>query len=154
MMKKTYNPHYTMRQIIISAVAALMAILSVMPASAQNQSKANQEELLAKRIEMLTAELGLGEDSAAEFEQIYRAYRKDIRMVATNKKSRVKPENITNENAIEYLQAKFMNNIAMTTVKQNYINEFLRVLTPVQIEKMYRIDDKIANEARKILRQR
>jgi hypothetical protein len=71
-----------------------------------------------------------------------------------NKEARTRKDQITNENALKVLSARLSNNILTSTVKQRYIYLFAEVVEPLQVMKLYKVDDKISREARKIMKYR
>ena len=84
------------------------------------------------------------------FEPVYREYRKALGRVS-DKSARIKKDELTNENALKVMAVRLSNTINTTSVKQKYLFIFAEVIEPLQIEKLYRIDDRISKEARKIV---
>ncbi|MBQ7856567.1 MAG: hypothetical protein IJ348_05570 [Alistipes sp.] len=117
-------------------------------------AKAKAEELMQVRLQMIKGELGLSDEQAAAFEPVYREYRKTISRVCDNKSARVKKEDLTNENALKVVSARLYNQLNTTSVKQKYLLVFAEVIEPLQIEKLYRVDDRLAKEARKVMQYR
>lgn len=117
----------------------------------KSANKAKAEELFNTRLQMLKDELKLTDAQFVAFEPVYREYRKSIQRVADSKSVRVKKEDITNANAMKIAATRLSNTINTSSVKQKYLWIFAEVIEPVQIEKLYRIDDRIAKEARKIV---
>jgi CBS-domain-containing membrane protein len=114
-------------------------------------SKARREQVMQTRLQMLQEELNLTEAQYAKFEPIYRAYLKEVLRVS-NRDARVKKEELTNENALKVISARLANQITNATVKQRYLLIFAEVIEPLQIEKLYRVDHRIAREAHKIVK--
>jgi hypothetical protein len=114
-------------------------------------SKARREQVMQTRLQMLQEELKLTEAQYAKFEPIYRAYLKEVLRVS-NRDARVKKEELTNENALKVISARLANQITNATVKQRYLLIFAEVIEPLQIEKLYRVDHRIAREAHKIVK--
>ena len=118
-------------------------------------AKAKREQLMQTRLELLKTELGLNDEQLAKFDPVYRNYRHEIhRATSSNKDARIKKENITNENALKVVSARLANQIITATVKQRYLMVFAEVIEPLQVMKLYRVDDKVAREARKIMKYR
>ena len=117
------------------------------------EAKAKREQLMQLRVDMLRDELKLTPEQVAKFDPIYRNYRKEIQRMR-NRDANVKKENLTNENALKVISARLANTITTATVKQRYLLIFAEVIEPLQIEKLYRVDDRIAREARKIVKYR
>ena len=104
---------------------------------------------------MLKTELQLNDEQSAKFEPIYRRYRGEIqRVTGSNKEARIKKEQITNENALKVVSARLANNILTSTVKQRYIMLFADVIEPLQVMKLYNVDEKVSREASKIMKYR
>lgn len=144
-----------MKKLLYLTVIAIAALI-YQDANAQQQKptkeeiKAHSEQLMQVRLQMLKEELNLTEAQAAAFEPVYREYRKMIQRVVDNKGARVKREDITNENALQVVATRLSNTINSTSIKQKYLLVFAKVIEPVQIAKLYRIDDKIARDAHKV----
>lgn len=144
---------------IISIVITIIAMMFVQDVFAQakpqpDADKAKKEQLMQTRLGMLKDELKLTDAQAAKFEPIYREYRKEMSRVVDNKVARTKKEEMTNDNALKVIATRLSNTINTSSLKQRYIYIFAEVLEPLQIEKLYRIDDRIAKEARKVVQYR
>lgn len=141
---------------IVVTIIAMMFVQDVF-AQAKPQSdadKAKKEQLMQTRLGMLKDELKLTDAQAVKFEPIYREYRKEMSKVVDNKIARTKKEEMTNDNALKVVATRLSNTINTSSLKQRYIYIFAEVLEPLQIEKLYRIDDRIAKEARKVAQYR
>lgn len=144
---------------MISIVITIIATMFVQDAFAQakpqsDADKAKKEQLMQTRLGMLKDELKLTDAQAAKFEPIYREYRKEMSRVVDNKTARTKKEEMTNDNALKVIATRLSNTINTSSLKQRYIYIFAEVLEPLQIEQLYRIDDRIAKEARKVVQYR
>ena len=139
-------------------VVAIFAVVSLFVANATAQTakvekvdKAVLEQIMNTRLEMLKNELKLTDAQYTAFEPVYREYRKVLQRVTDNKSARVKKDGLTNENALKVVAARLSNTINTSSVKQKYLFIFAEVIEPLQIEKLYRIDERISKEARKIV---
>lgn len=144
---------------MISIVVTIIAMMFVQDVFAQakpqtDADKAKKEQLMQTRLGMLKDELKLTDAQAVKFEPIYREYRKEMSRVVDNKTARTKKEEMTNDNALKVIATRLSNTINTSSLKQRYIYIFAEVLEPLQIEKLYRIDDRIAKEARKVVQYR
>lgn len=144
---------------MISIVITIIAMMFVQDVFAQakpqsDADKAKKEQLMQTRLGMLKDELKLTDAQTAKFEPIYREYRKEMSRVVDNKTARTKKEEMTNDNALKVIATRLSNTINTSSLKQRYIYIFAEVLEPLQIEKLYRIDDRIAKEARKVVQYR
>lgn len=135
---------------------ALIAIFA-QDVNAQSKSEVSKEEakvkseaLMNTRLEMIKDELQLTDAQFAAFDPVYREYRKAVGRVS-DKGARVKKEDLTNENVLKVMSIRLSNTINTASVKQKYLWIFAEIIEPMQIEKLYRIDDRIAREARKIV---
>ena len=129
-------------------------ILVLKPQMTEEQraaSKARREQLMQTRLQMLKEELKLTDEQLVKFDPIYREFRKEVQRV-TNRDSRVKKEDLTNENALKVISARLANQVTTATVKQRYLLIFAEVIEPLQIEKLYRVDQRISREAHKIVK--
>lgn len=145
-----------MKKMIYVVLFALMAIFA-QDVNAQSKSEVSKEEakvkseaLMNTRLGMIKDELQLTDEQYAAFEPVYREYRKVLGRVS-DKGARVKKEELTNENVLKVMSIRLSNTINTASVKQKYLWIFAEIIEPMQIEKLYRIDDRIAREARKIV---
>ena len=145
-----------MKKMIYVVLFAIMAIFAqdVMAQPKRGvvneEAKAKSEALMNTRIQMIKDELQLTDAQFAAFEPVYREYRKAVGRVS-DKAARVKKEDLTNENVLKVMSIRLSNTINTASVKQKYLWIFAEIIEPMQIEKLYRIDDRIAKEARKIV---
>ena len=145
-----------MKKMIYVVLFALMAIFA-QDVNAQSKSEVSKEEakvkseaLMNTRLGMIKDELQLTDAQFAAFEPVYREYRKAVGRVS-DKGARVKKEDLTDENVLKVMSIRLSNTINTASVKQKYLWIFAEIIEPMQIEKLYRIDDRIAREARKIV---
>ena len=145
-----------MKKMIYVVLFAIMAIFAqdVMAQPKKGvvneEAKAKAEALMNTRIQMIKDELQLTDAQFAAFEPVYREYRKAVGRVS-DKAARVKKEDLTNENVLKVMSIRLSNTINTASVKQKYLWIFAEIIEPMQIEKLYRIDDRVAKEARKIV---
>ena len=66
----------------------------------------------------------------------------------------MKKDQITNENALVVVSARLANDIFTSSLKQRYLLLFADVIEPLQVMKLYRVDEKISREAHKVLKAR
>ena len=119
------------------------------------QAKEKREQLMQTRLELLKEELNLTSEQFAKFDPVYRKFRQEIqRVTSTNKEARMKKELVTNDNALMVVSARLANQILTSTVKQRYLWIFAEVIQPLQIMKLYRVDEKVSREASKIMKYR
>ena len=142
-----------MKKIIFVAMFAfaLLFVVDVTAQTAEKTGKAIAEQTMDTRLKMLKDELKLTDAQYLAFEPVYREYRKILGRVTDHKLARTKREELTNENALKVVSARLSNTINTSSVKQKYLFIFAEVIEPFQIEKLYRIDDRISKEARKIV---
>ena len=142
-----------MKKIILVAMFAfaLLFVVDVTAQTAEKAGKAIAEQTMDTRLKMLKDELKLTDAQYLAFEPVYREYRKILGRVTDHKLARTKREELTNENALKVVSARLSNTINTSSVKQKYLFIFAEVIEPLQIEKLYRIDDRISKEARKIV---
>ncbi len=151
-----------MRKILVLMVA--LATMFAQDAFAQKPqkseeqktaAKAKREQMMQTRLELLKTELALSDEQLVKFDPVYRKYRSEIqRVTSMNKEARMKKDEITNENALKVVSARLANNILTSTVKQRYLLLFAEVIEPLQVMKLYRVDEKISREASKIMKYR
>lgn len=160
---KLFNTEKRMKKIfvLLVAIAAMFAqdlfaqTKSPLTEEQKAAAKAKREQLMLTRLELLKTELQLTDEQMAKFDPVYRGYRQEIgRATAMNKDARMKKELITNENALRVVSARVANDILTSTIKQRYIMLFAEVIEPLQVMKLYRVEEKISREANKIMKYR
>ena len=147
--------------ILLAAIATLFAqdaLAQDKPKLTDEQKaavKEKREQLMQTRLELLKTELELSDEQFAKFDPIYRKFRQEIqRVTSMNKDARMKKEQITNENALKVVSARLANQVLTATVKQRYLMIFAEVVEPMQVMKLYRVDEKVSREASKIMKYR
>lgn len=146
-----------MKKLFFVAMFAVAALFTQDVAAQSKKSpaseadKAKHEQLMTTRLQMLKDELKLTDAQYVAFEPLYREYRKVLGRVSDSKGARVKREELTNENALKVVATRLANTINTSSVKQKYLWIFSEVIEPLQIEKLYRIEDRISKEARKVV---
>lgn len=152
-----------MRRVLMLLVAvatmfAQEAFAQDRPTATEEQkaaAKAKREQLMQTRLELLKEELQLSDEQLTKFDPVYRKFRQEIqRVTSMNKDARMKKELITNENALKVVSARLANQVLTATVKQRYLMIFAEVIEPMQVMKLYRVDEKISREASKIMKYR
>ena len=135
-----------MKKIIFVAMFAfaLLFVVDVTAQTAEKSGKAIAEQTMDTRLKMLKDELKLTDAQYLAFEPVYREYRKVLGRVTDHKLARTKREELTNENALKVVSARLSNTINTSSVKQKYLFIFAEVIEPLQIEKLYSIDDGIS----------
>lgn len=147
--------------VLLVAVATMFAqdvFAQEKPALTEEQkaaAKAKREQLMQTRLELLKTELQLSDEQLAKFDPVYRKFRQEIqRVTSMNKDARMKKDMITNDNALKVVSARLANQILTATVKQRYLMIFAEVIEPMQVMKLYRVDEKVSREASKIMKYR
>ena len=119
------------------------------------EAKARREQLMLTRLELLKSELQLNDEQFAKFEPVYRRFRTEISKVTSlNREARTRKAEVTNENALKVVSARLANNILTSTVKQRYLMIFAEVIEPLQVMKLYQVDEKVSREAHKVMKYR
>lgn len=147
--------------VLLVAVATLFAqnLVAQDRSMTEEQKKAlakeKREQLMQTRLELLKEELNLTAEQFAKFDPVYRKFRQEIqRVTSLNKDARMKKELINNDNALTVVSARLANQILTSTVKQRYLLIFADVIEPLQVMKLYRVDEKVSREASKIMKYR
>lgn len=145
--------------VLLVAVATLFAqnlfAQSIDGADQKPSVKEKREQLMQTRLELLKTELNLTDEQLAKFDPVYRKFRQEIqRVTSMNKEARIKKDLITNDNALKVVSSRLANQILTATVKQRYLMVFAEVIEPLQVMKLYRVDEKISREANKIMKSR
>lgn len=132
-----------MKRILLFSLACLMGLSTISAQKAQDkvEKKGFDEK---QRIEQLTqryiADFGLDEKQAAQFQQIYRDYRKEMGQAFRKYKPQkpVEGEQLSEEDIAKRIELGFEQIRVTTDIREHFYKEFQQVLKPSQIEKIFR----------------
>ncbi|WP_300833024.1 hypothetical protein [uncultured Bacteroides sp.] len=123
-----------------------------------NKQRPTPEQVMKRQTNMMVKTLMLDDATAAKFVPVYENYLKELRECRTmNRKSRA--ENGGNakggqaQNAVQtdaeiekQIKDRFVQSRKILDVREKYYNEFRKVLTPKQIQKIYQAEMNNANK--------
>ena len=119
---------------------AMMAWLSVGLISAQpSYSQQDGRARIAQQIQHYTTLFALDESEAQQFDELYKAYSKQMRAILNQyKHERLAPGTTpTDEMAEERILNNFKQSRAILDTREQYYNEFRKILTPLQINQIF-----------------
>lgn len=121
-----------MKKIILIISLILTFSLSIV-AQPKALSEDDMEKILNGKAQMMQKKLGLSDEQMKEFLPIYKDYNRAIFAIKLPKKSKVKPENMTSNQAYDEVvgMLKFKKNIL--DVQEKYVGKMKQLLTPQQL---------------------
>lgn len=155
-----------MKRLMLIAVAALVAGLTVSAQNAQNKNnrKVSHEQMVEKQTDVLVKTLVLDDKEAQQFKVVYSEYKNNMKAIRDKYKTefcRNVPQDTTmcgrNGNNCRYtdeeVEAKIMNNFKcgheILNCREKYYKEFRKFLSPQQIQKMYNLEKRGARRFNK-----
>ncbi len=132
-----------MKKVIVIALVIITSLtLVAQPARKGNKKPADPKKIFEKVLD-------IDEDEFGKFMEVYNAYKLELRDI------KIKPENcpikskggskveFTDEQAEELILSKFEENEKVLEVKKDYYNKFKKILSPSDILKVYRVEQKM-----------
>ncbi|MBO5813493.1 MAG: hypothetical protein J6R13_03135 [Alistipes sp.] len=119
----------------------------------QKAKMQQRKEILDLRLQIIKEELKLTDEQFEKFTPVYLNYDKAIHFGNT-KPTRLDWENATKKDINEFLKAQLDNTINKAMVRKSYILLFEDVITPKQLCKLYKIEDKLVTRARQEYKSR
>ena len=123
------------------------------PHRGKANAKPGNGEFMEIKLAIIKDELGLSDKEFKQFEPIYRDYTRNL-AANRHRVPKVDMETATKAQINNMLRRQIDNSINTGMVRKVYIQIFERVLTPQQLVKLYRTDNKIARKAREEMRRR
>lgn len=126
-----------MRKMIFFAMTMLMAV----SLNAQQQPANRQQSMqrIEQQVRHYSEAFALSEEQAQQFDELYKAYSKQMRVILNQyKHERLAPGTTpTDEMAEERILNNFKQSRAILDTREQYYNEFRKILTPLQINQIF-----------------
>ncbi len=117
-----------------------------------NLSHADQARKLQRiKEKFFVGELGLSSDQANRFLRVYRAWQNDMANIRTLKRAN---NSTAQTNGPAQLDKDLAYDRKMIDTKEHYQNEFLKILTPEKVSKLYKLEQEFKDEIFKNLTER
>lgn len=139
---------------IIAAVmvqAAAMATGQTHDCDMQEKAKAGQEERLEEHTKFVVGMLNLDDAAAAKFTPVYKEYIKEKRALRTAgmvKRSGHK-DKITEAEAAKIVKERLQLSRKLLDVREKYYAKFSKIITAVQVKKIYDMEQGLDQKMRK-----
>jgi hypothetical protein len=138
--------------IVIVLVVAGIEGFSQPPTSFRNNRSGMSSPL--KKVEMakekyVDRQLDLSDDEAAKFWPVYRQYTQE-----TNKVRRLKRQNMLSNRSPDQTEKDIYYEQQLVDIKRRYNQEFLKILPPEKVSKIYRSEREFTDELIKIYGER
>lgn len=102
--------------------------------------KEKHQLLLKYREDMQVEKLKISAEKEETFRQIYRAYHKELGEIKNGFNPKFDIDNLTEKEALEKLEKSFSIGEKYIECRRKYTKEFLKIISPQQILKMFRIE--------------
>lgn len=140
---------------LILVLSFLFAAFAATPAMAQEKTKAP-----AQRAAHISQILCLDDATAAQFCTLYAQYSQEMR-AARQKYARTKPQKskdggstpLTDEQVKANIEKSLALSQAILDIRKKYYTEFLKILTPRQIERLYELEKKDGEKLREMAKK-
>lgn len=126
-------------------LAALLICLLPAVASAQKE-RPTKEQVNRYRAVKMARQIGLDADAENAFVPLYEGFQKEMAVIMRESRQGRSAEVTTDEQAERNIQADFRTSRKVLDLRERYFTEFRKVLTPLQIRKMYAIEKQNASK--------
>ena len=120
-------------------LAALLICLLPAVASAQKE-RPTKEQVNRYRAVKMARQIGLDTQAENAFVPLYEGFQKEMAVIMRESRQGRSAEVTTDEQAERNIQADFRTSRKVLDLRERYYAEFRKVLTPLQIRKMYAIE--------------
>lgn len=141
---------------LLIILSLFIGTLCSMPAMAQKEGKGHEQRALH-----LSQILGLDGDTSARFTVLYQQYRQDMQ-AARQKHKRIKPEKkkkgggksqLTDEQVKKNIENSFALSQSILDIRIKYYKEYLKILSPHKIERLYELEKKDGEKLREMAKK-
>lgn len=126
-------------------LAALLICLLPAVASAQKE-RPTKEQVNRYRAVKMARQIGLDAEAENAFVPLYEGFQKEMAVIMRESRQGRSAEVTTDEQAERNIQADFRTSRKVLDLRERYYTEFRKVLTPLQIRKMYAIEKQNASK--------
>lgn len=140
---------------LLLILTLLLGSFSAMPAMAQKGNKN-----YAQRSVHMSHILCLDDAIAARFSPLYEKYRKEMndarqkyKKIKPQKNKDGKPQRLTEEQVKKNIETSFALSQSILDIRKKYYKEFLKILPPRQIERLYELEKKDGEQLRKMVQK-
>ena len=126
-------------------LAALLICLLPAVASAQKE-RPTKEQVNRYRAVKMARQIGLDTEAENAFVPLYEGFQKEMAVIMRESRQGRSAEVTTDEQAERNIQADFRTSRKVLDLRERYYAEFRKVLTPLQIRKMYAIEKQNASK--------
>lgn len=148
-----------MKRLLLVMTVVIAGLISVNVAKADSMS-AEAGPQIVKEANLLVEKLKLKGDTAVEFTKIYADYRTEMEELLSKNKP-IKPacvngkkQPLTDEQVDENIRNGFKVGHKMIEVREKYYKKFKTILSPSQINRMFRYEKKIMDRKRSEMKRR
>ena len=137
--------------LVIAFVLIGIEVFSQPPAFRNNQRSiaSPYRKVEAAKEKYVDRQLDLGDDEAAKFWPVYRQYTQEI-----NKVRRLKRQNMLSNRSADQTEKDIYYEQQLVDIKKRYNQEFLKILPPEKVSKIYRSEREFTDELIKIYGER
>ena len=123
-------------------ITLLLMLVTVMSAAAQSQhSNDIKQRLKEVKVQELVYRLKITDQQRVKFMPIYERYSAEMHKVMSERQRTARPK--TSEATAQEMKQRMERQQQGQAVRMKYIDEFAQVLTPEQLNKLYKAEDRI-----------
>lgn len=152
------------------ALMLLMFVCSIQTSVfAQNDKKAkvekrerpriSPEQMMQRQTRYVANQLALSDAAQAKFIEVYNKYQTELRSCHNQKREKLDKDRkaykeLTDAEITARIEARFAQSHKILDIREKYYNEFKKILTPRQIQKMYKAEKDIQKKVHKEMARR
>ncbi len=122
-------------------------LICLLPAVASAQKeRPTKEQVNRYRAVKMARQIGLDAEAENAFVPLYEGFQKEMAVIMRESRQGRSAEVTTDEQAERNIQADFRTSRKVLDLRERYYTEFRKVLTPLQIRKMYAIEKQNASK--------
>ena len=121
-------------------------LICLLPAVASAQKeRPTKEQVNRYRAVKMARQIGLDAEAENAFVSLYEGFQKEMAVIMRESRQGRSAEVTSDEQAERNIQADFRTSRKVLDLRERYYTEFRKVLTPLQIRKMYAIEKQNAS---------
>lgn len=140
---------------LLIILSLFIASFCTMPAMAQKAGKGSEQ-----RVAHMVQILALDDATSASFTPLYSKYRQEMQ-AARQKHKRIKPTKkkgggttpLTDEQVRKNIETSFALSQSILDIRKKYYKEFLKILSPRQIDRLYNLEKKDGEKLREMAKK-
>ena len=118
----------------------------------KERPKLSPEQMMQRKINYIVKQMELDEAKKEAFVSLYKEYQGELRNCQRSLRTKFEKKNrneLTDAEITERIEARFAQSHKILDIREKYYQEFKKILTPQQIQKMYKAEKDIQRRVQK-----